>query len=261
MSFTKREIRHIHLLCLVTGRKNCVPLTPFEEKQLKITKLDVMTYVDTLRIPGEGPSPDSFPSDAIAVVGAACRLPGAKSIEELWDLISAGSSRVEELPLDRLDPNLIHRAAQDGKVGTKHKWYGNFVDGVDEFDNTFFGISPRESTYMDPQQRLLLETAYEALGSSGYLRFHRQEDFDNVGCFIGSTYTEYLENTTAYSPTAYTATGTIRAFQSGKISYYFGWSGPSGIVNTACSSSLVAVHRACRAIQAGECPIGLGRGG
>lgn len=243
-----------------TGRKNCVPLTPFEGKQLKITKLDVMTYVDTLRIPGEGPSPDSFPSDAIAVVGAACRLPGAKSIEELWDLISAGSSRVEELPLDRLDPNLVHRAAQDGKVGTKHKWYGNFVDGVDEFDNTFFGISPRESTYMDPQQRLLLETAYEALDSSGYLRFHRREDFDNVGCFIGSTYTEYLENTTAYSPTAYTATGTIRAFQSGKISYYFGWSGPSEIVDTACSSSLVAVHRACRAIQAGECPMALAGG-
>lgn len=243
-----------------TGGKNCIPPMPFEEKQLKITKLDVMTYVDKLRIPGEGPSLESYPSDAIAVVGAACRLPGAKSIEELWDLISAGTSKAEEIPLERLDPNLISRVSQDGKEGAKRKWYGNFIEDVDAFDNAFFGISPRESTYMDPQQRLLLETAYEAMDSSGYLRFHDRDDFDNVGCFIGSTYTEYLENTSAYSPTAYTATGTIRAFQNGKISYYFGWSGPSEVIDTACSSSLVAINRACKAIQAGECPVALAGG-
>jgi acyl transferase domain-containing protein len=76
------------------------------------------------------------------------------------------------------------------------------------FDNTFFGVSPREALFMDPQQRLLLETAYEALDASGYMRSHCRDDFDRVGCFLGSTYTEYLENTSAYSPTAYTATGT-----------------------------------------------------
>lgn len=137
-----------------------------------------------------------------------------------------------------------------------------------------------------PQQKLLLETAYEALDGSGYLRHHQRDRFDNVGCFIGSTYTEYLENTSAYSPTAYTATGTskyyqiipravsvyhyhvlhtdldypVRAFQSGKISYYFGWSGPSEVIDTACSSSLVAINRACRAIQSGDCPMALAGG-
>lgn len=242
-----------------SGRKNCIPPMPFDEQQLKITRLDVVTYVDTLRSPGEGPSLDSFPSDAIAVVGAACRLPGAKSLDELWDLLSAGKSRAQEIPLERFNPSLIPRNAQDSKGGAKHKWYGNFVDDVDAFDNTFFGISPRESANMDPQQRLLLETAYEAL-DFGYLNSHHREDFDNVGCFIGSTYTEYLENTCAYNSTAYTATGTIRAFQSGKISYHFGWSGPSEMIDTACSSSVVAIHRACRAIQAGECPLALAGG-
>ena len=248
------------IVMLGTGRKNCIPSMPFDNKQLKITKLDVMTCVESLKKPEDGPSLDSLPSNAIAIVGAACRLPGANSIDELWDLVSAGRSRVEELQLDRVDSKLVSRAAPDGKKGTERKWYGNFIDDVDAFDNAFFGISSRESMYMDPQQRLLLETAYEALDSSGYLRTHRREDFDNVGCFLGSTYIEYQENTNGYSPTAYTATGTIRAFQRGKISYHFGWSGPSEVIDTACSSSLVAVHRACTAIQAGECSMAVAGG-
>lgn len=254
------ESAHIFLL-FGTGRKNCIPSIPFDKKQLSITKLDVLTCVEPLKIQADGPSLDSFPSNAIAVVGAACRLPGANSMDELWDLVSAGRSRAEELRLDRVDPKLVPRTTPDGKNrGMERKWYGNFIDDVDAFDNAFFHVSPRESTYMDPQQRLLLETAYEALDSSGYLRSHRREDFDNVGCFLGSTYVEYQENTNGYNPTAYTATGTIRAFQSGKISYYFGWSGPSEVIDTACSSSLVAVHRACSAIQTGECPMALAGG-
>jgi acyl transferase domain-containing protein/acyl carrier protein len=173
-----------------------------------------------------------------------------------------------ELPVERLNGNLASRLAfgRDGKFsgmddpGTQQHWYGNFIDDISSFDHALFGISPREAQYMDPQQRLLLETAYQALDSSGYLRHHRREDFDNVGCFVGTTYTEYLENTTACSVTAYSATGTIRAFQTGRISYHFGWSGPSEAIDTACSSSIVAVHRACRAIQAGECPMALAGG-
>ncbi|KAI0161034.1 putative polyketide synthase [Hypoxylon sp. FL1284] len=243
-----------------TGRKNCVPSGPFEQNNLIITKLDVMTTVATGKFSGRGLPPDAYPEDAVAVVGAACRLPGAKSIDELWDLVSAGESRAQELPAERLNGKLSARVGLDNKRTAKDTWYGNFIDDVDAFDNTLFGISPREALYMDPQQRLLLETAYEALDSSGYLRHHHRENFDNVGCFIGTTYIEYLENTTAYGATAYSATGTIRAFQNGKISYHFGWSGPSEAIDTACSSSLVAIHRACRAIQAGECPMALAGG-
>ncbi|PYH99806.1 ketoacyl-synt-domain-containing protein [Aspergillus ellipticus CBS 707.79] len=209
------------------------------------------------------PSPhprDSFPSDAIAIVGAACRLPGADSIEELWDVISQGEIKVEEVPEDRFNITETFRGQQDKEWLNKRKFYGNFVDDVAAFDNTFFGISPREATYMDPQQRLLLATAFEAMDSSGYLRKHRKEDGDSIGCFIGATYTEYLENTCAYSPSAFTAPGTIRAFLSGKISYHFGWTGPSEVIDTACSASLVAIHRACRAIQAGDCSMALAGG-
>ncbi|KAE8552407.1 hypothetical protein EYB25_006301 [Talaromyces marneffei] len=245
-----------------TGRKNCVPTMPFEEKQLRISKLDIVTYVEKHDIPREGRTLDQYPENAIAIVGAGCRLPGANSIDELWEILSAGSSRVEKLRSSRFDLSTVSRGSvgPDAKQTAKRELYGNFLDDVESFDSNFFGISPREAMYMDPQQRLLLETAYEALDGSGYLRTHRRGDFDNVGCFIGASYTEYLENTSSYNPTAYTATGTIRAFQSGRISYHFGWSGPSEVIDTACSASLVAVNRACKAIQSGECPMALAGG-
>ncbi|KAK8054760.1 hypothetical protein PG994_009827 [Apiospora phragmitis] len=107
---------------------------------------------------------------------------------------------------------------------------------------------------------LLLETAFQAMDSSGYLRDHERARGDPVGCFVGASYTEYLENTSAYPPSAFTATATIRAFLAGKISYHFGWTGPSEVIDTACSASLVAVHRACRALQAGECTMALAGG-
>ncbi|OOF91380.1 hypothetical protein ASPCADRAFT_177383 [Aspergillus carbonarius ITEM 5010] len=203
---------------------------------------------------------DSFPSDAIAIVGAACRLPGADTLEDLWDIVSQGRIKAEEVPKDRCSIEESFRGQQDKEWMNQRKFYGNFVDDVAAFDNAFFGISPREATYMDPQQRLLLATAFEAMDCSGYLRNHQKEDGDAVGCFIGATYTEYLENTCAYSPSAFTAPGTIRAFLSGKISHHFGWTGPSEVIDTACSASLVAIHHACRAIQAGDCSMALAGG-
>lgn len=190
-----------------TGRKNLLTPLAFEGKQMKAVKVDVVEYVYKKNqiTNEERHSVESFPPDAIAVVGAACRLPGSNNLEELWELLRDAVIRCAEVPKERLDVTQVSRNSQHDI-----KWYGNFLDDVDAFDNEFFGVGPREAMYMDPQQRLLLETAYEALDASGYLRHHHREDFDKIGCFIGSTYTEYLENTTAVSPTAYTATGTSK---------------------------------------------------
>ncbi|KAK3364937.1 beta-ketoacyl synthase, partial [Lasiosphaeria ovina] len=68
---------------------------------------------------------------------------------------------------------------------------------------------------------------------------------------------EYLDNTSAHSPTAHTSTGTLRAFLCGRLAYFFGWTGPAEVIDTACSSSLVAINRAVKAIQGGECSIAL----
>ncbi|MCJ1359582.1 MAG: hypothetical protein MMC33_009584 [Icmadophila ericetorum] len=240
------------------GIGDCVPLLPFHKLQLHITKLDVLSFLNETT-PRASSLEDlySFPGDAVAIIGVACRLPGANSLEELWDLMSKGTSQHEEVPAERFDLHGSFRASQDWKFAGKKKFYGNFIRGVENFDNTFFGTNPKEALNMDPQQRILLEVAYQALESSGYLRNHRREAGDPVGCFIGASFVEYLDNTCSNPPTSYTSTGTIRAFLCGRLSYYFGWSGPAEVIDTACSSSLVAINRACKSVQAGECTMAL----
>ncbi|KAK5991527.1 Non-reducing polyketide synthase ascC [Cladobotryum mycophilum] len=246
-----------HTLALF-GLSDSVPLTIFQQHEVQITKIDAQSLHNSVTTPNN--SIKSFPPDAIAVVGAACRLPGADTLEDLWNIISQGESRLEPLREDRVKIKESYRATQDSEWTKKRTFYGNFIDDVDAFDHSFFGISPREAKYMDPQQRLLLTAAFQAMDSSGYLRHHVRERGDAVGCFLGASYTEYVENTSAYSPSAFTATGTIRAFLSGKISYHFGWTGPSEVIDTACSASIVAVNRACKAINAGECNMALAGG-
>jgi acyl transferase domain-containing protein len=150
------------------------------------------------------------------------------------------------------------RALQNEKW--KPKWFGNFIDGADEFDWAFFRSNAKEAASMDPQQRILLELTFQALDSAGYLRRHVRENGDRVGCFIGASFIEYTDNTGAHAPTAYTATGTIRAFLCGRLSYHYGWTGPAEVIDTACSSSLVAVNRACQSIWSGECPMAVAGG-
>ena len=242
------------------GIGDCIPLFPFHSRQLQITKVDVQSLIteNTRRIQtNDTQNGYSYPGGAVAIIGASCRLPGANSLDELWDLISSGASQHTEVPIDRFDLHGSFRASQDRKFTEKRKFYGNFVDQIDSYDHAFFRTNPKEALNMDPQQRVLLELAYQAMDSCGYLNSHRRESGDPVGCFIGASFVEYLDNTNAHPPTAYTSTGTIRAFLCGRISYYFGWSGPSEVLDTACSSSLVAINRACKAVQTGECTMAL----
>ncbi|TQS33501.1 hypothetical protein Golomagni_06152, partial [Golovinomyces magnicellulatus] len=201
-----------------------------------------------------------YPANAIAVVGMSCKLPGADSVEEFWQLLTSGKSMVEQVPEGRW-PEL---AATRGNSKTK-KYWGNFFKDIDAFDHRFFKKSAREAASMDPQQRLLLQAAYEVLESSGYYQPSPNSPSSSakardIGCYIGLCAVDYDMNTTCHAPNAFSTLGTLRAFLSGKLSHFFGWSGPSLTFDTACSSSAVAIHTACRALQAGECSQALAGG-
>ena len=239
------------------GLTDCVPLTPFHKIGVRPAKTAAHGLIRTQRT---GATTAVFPDNALAIVGASCRLPGARNLDELWDLLASGGDRHQKLTTDRFDIHGSFRASQSGSFAKDLTFYGNLIDDVQRFDNSFFGINAREAVNMDPQQRILLELSYEALDEAGYLAKHRREDGDNVGCFIGASFVEYLDNTNAHAPTAYTSTGTIRAFLCGRLSYYYGWSGPAEVIDTACSSSLVAINRACKAVQTGECRMALSGG-
>ena len=79
---------------------------------------------------------------------------------------------------------------------------------------------------MDPQQRLLLEVAYQAIESSGYFDGSLAAAPGDIGCYLGLCANDYNDNVASHPPNAFSSLGTLRAFLSGKISHYFGWSGP-----------------------------------
>ncbi|KAL9086711.1 MAG: hypothetical protein Q9165_007030, partial [Trypethelium subeluteriae] len=190
----------------------------------------------------------------IAVVGMACRFPKADSVEEFWQLISSGEAAVSQLPIERFNPEEINRKPKP------EQFWGNFLEQPDVFDHRFFGISGREAKSMDPQQRLALQVAYEALESSGHFNSPTAQKTTDVGCYFGVGSVDYEGNVASENASAFSAIGTLRAFITGRISHFFGWSGPSITFDTACSSSAVAIHMACKALVTNECSMALAGG-
>ncbi|WP_435213360.1 SDR family NAD(P)-dependent oxidoreductase [Streptomyces sp. bgisy034] len=194
--------------------------------------------------------------DPVAIVGMAVRMPGARTTDELWRNLLAGTDHMAEIPADRWDWRPLfgepHREA--GK--TNSKW-GAFVDGVTEFDAEFFGISGREAEVMDPQQRLMLQTAWHAVEDAGHAPSSLRGS--DTGVFVGATshdYTAHLARVGRYRE-PYCVNGNAKTVLANRISFELGLHGPSEAVDTACSSALTALHRAVRAIEDGECSTAL----
>ena len=196
---------------------------------------------------------ENEPDDRIAVIGMSCQVPGANNLEEYWKILESGESQHCEVPPERFGMGTAFR-----ELDPDRKWYGNFIENYDTFDHKFFKKSPREMASTDPQHRLVLQLAYQAVEQSGYFAFPDKEK--HIGCYVGVGNVDYANNIACYDANAYSATGNLRSFIAGKVSHYFGWTGPSLTIDTACSSSAVAIHQACRAIIHGECKTALAGG-
>ncbi|KAJ6170952.1 polyketide synthase [Penicillium chermesinum] len=194
--------------------------------------------------------------DDIAIVGMAVDLPDAPDVDSLWMNLLAGVNSCSEIPESRFHIEDFYHAKELKKGSAKRSLntrYGNFLQNPFQFDNGLFDISPREARSMDPQQRVMLQTAFRALENAGYVPDSTPSNSRaTFGCWIGNATLDYVANMkddidVYYSP------GTLRTFQSARISYVFGWSGPSITLDTACSSSVVALHQAARSIIARDC--------
>src|SRR5258708_4673914 len=191
-------------------------------------------------------------SAPVAVVGMACRFPGADGPAAFWDLLARGGDAITEVPKERWDVDAYFDPDPEapGKMYTR---WGGFLNDIDKFSPAFFGIAPREAASMDPQQRLLLEVSWQALENAGVA----PERLSNrqVGVFVGIGATDYneleaLQGAGVIDP--YKGTGGSNSVAAGRLSYFLGVRGPSIAVDTACSSSLAAVHLAVGSLRNGE---------
>ena len=191
------------------------------------------------------------PEREVAVIGWSCRLPGARSVPDLWALLSEARCAVSQIPRDRwLHERLWH--PRKSEPGRSYTWAAGVLDDIWGFDPAVFGISPREAEQMDPQQRLLLELVWEALEDAGLPPSSLAGK--EVGVFVGASALDY-GNTQIFdmaATNAQTATGNTLSLVSNRLSYVFDLRGPSFTVDTACSSSLVALNQAMAALRSGR---------
>ena len=195
--------------------------------------------------------------EPIAIVGMACRFPGAPDISAFWRLLEEGGNAVQEgVPgsgvgrVGALFPN------DTGQIQACR--FGAYLEEIERFDAAFFRISPVEARLLDPQQRLILETSWRALEDAGIDPELLKES--RTGVYAGISNNDYRglileagENAGPAEPAAslYAVTGTSLNTAIGRVAFALGLGGPAMAVDTACSSSLVATHQAVSGLQRG----------
>jgi acyl transferase domain-containing protein len=244
-----------------------------------------VTPVTASKIVAADPRLDVGDKD-IAIIGMACKFPGANNLEEFWDLLIQGRSAITDVPEERWHSDDYFQA--DGTA--THTTYckrGGFIDRPFDFDPMFFGISPREAIAMDPQQRVFLEVAWQTLQQAGYGSRNRTAE---IGVFVGANQNNYAEHFFNYQRYAvlhrrlqesdwfstlsneakqHLSNTLLEVMEPGEISsdalagidlnmiasrvsHCLDLKGPSLAVNTACSSALVALHIACESLRSGQ---------
>jgi acyl transferase domain-containing protein len=96
--------------------------------------------------------------DQIAIIGAACRLPGAENLNEFWNLLSSGRDAVTEIPENRWAKDFYFHP-NPAERGKSYTWAAGVIDKVDQFDAGYFGISPREAASMSARPAAIMATS------------------------------------------------------------------------------------------------------
>ncbi len=172
--------------------------------------------------------------EPIAIVGMACRFPGAGDLDAFWQLLLDGKNAVTE-GVPGSGVGRLGAIIRDTDVQNDACRYGAFVDDIELFDASFFRISPVEANLLDPQQRMMLETSWLALEDAGIdpLRLKGSQ----TGVYTGISNDEYrmlVVDSTRPSEAAeslYALSGTNLNGTSGRVSFVLGLMGPSKAVD------------------------------
>jgi acyl transferase domain-containing protein len=192
----------------------------------------------------------------IAVIGMACRYPGANSVEEYWKNLIEGKETIKRFSDSDLRDFEINY--EDLKKNPRYVPARGVLENIDQFDPLFFGYTPNEAIYTDPQHRVWLETVWEAFENAGCdpLTYTGA-----IGVYAGGYINTYMLNNLLRDPVKLEnfirlrnaesfqlMTGNDMAYLPTKTAYKFNLRGPAINVQTACSTSLVAIAQACQSL-------------
>jgi acyl transferase domain-containing protein/acyl carrier protein len=199
--------------------------------------------------------------EPIAIVGLACRVPGAGDARQLWRNLVAG---VESIRWSTREEQIALGVPEDQVDDPAYVPAAPALDDVEYFDADFFGMTTREAEIADPQQRLFLELAHTALEDAG----HDPGRFGGeIGVYGGTGADEYQwlylrrnRKLMALSGILSLSIGNNPDYLATTVSYKLDLRGPSFTLHTACSTSLVAIHLACEGLRSGDCEMALAGG-
>ncbi|GAA3755951.1 hypothetical protein GCM10022402_38070 [Salinactinospora qingdaonensis] len=181
--------------------------------------------------------------EPIAIIGMSCRAAGIETLADLWEVVAGAQRRFTAVPPGRwhgMDP-----------TGWPDPPRASLIDRPDRFDARFFGISPRMAAWMDPQHRMMLELAWHAVENAAIAPEALRDE--PVAVFAGAFLTDYRERMSAVGRSDAAAfPGTLASFLANRVSYQFGWTGPSTVVDSACSSGLTALGLAVQGVPDGS---------
>ncbi|MGW3298321.1 aminotransferase class I/II-fold pyridoxal phosphate-dependent enzyme [Streptomyces rubiginosohelvolus] len=223
--------------------------------------------------------------DDIAIVGMACRFPGALNVNQYWRLLMDPRAQFGRVPDTRWrraalfsdDPRDASAAYTDTMA---------LLPDVGHFDAEHYGVPPRRARSLDPQHRLLIDLAREAIQDAGWETggFDREEtsvitaltesgyrQLSTMGIRMRqlaggefgarATGTKWQESVGAVDELhGSSAAGLLLNMGPNSISSIFGLHGESFALDSACSGGLTAVANAVYALRAGRCRIALAGG-
>jgi len=196
----------------------------------------------------------------VAIIGMGGRFPGAKSINELWEVLKEGKETISFFNPEELDNSIPEALRNDSMyVGAR-----GVLPSAKTFDAAFFGINPKQAEVMDPQQRLFLEIAWETLESAGHLPKHYN---GSIGVYAGTGTNTYFRNNILPNKEVIDQIGyphvemaNEKDYVATRTAYQLNLKGPAVSVHSACSTSLLAIAEAVEAIRNGRCDVALAGG-
>ena len=152
-------------------------------------------------------------AEPIAIIGMACRVPGAADTEQFWDNLVNGVESIRRFTVEeQIEIGVNKRAAEDPNFVAA----APVLDDYDALDAALFRMTPREAEIKDPQQRLFLELSHSALEDAGYdpARYPGE-----IGVYGGIGADEYQWKNIHRNPPAQRAAGSLSIATSNHSDY------------------------------------------